>query len=81
MLHTGDADSNSNPPDSISETNIFGKFQGSVQVTELDRIEGVNFIKHQCGSHCLEDSRYQYKENQMRGTNPLLIPIGKAKVY
>ena len=50
--------------------------QGTVGPTELDRFEGVPFVKHQCGSHCIQNPHYQYKENQMRGTNPLLIPIG-----
>ena len=55
--------------------------QGSVQATELNRVEGVPFIKHQCGVNCLADPRYQYNENKMLGTNPLLIPLGIYTLY
>ena len=33
------------------------------------------FVKHQCGPVCLSDPKYKYNEQDMRGTNPLLIPV------
>ena len=38
-------------------------------------MEGVPFVKHQCGPVCLSDPKYKYNEQDMRGTNPLLIPV------
>ena len=54
-------------------------FQGSCERAEIDKVEGVPFIKHQCGVNCLVDPRYQYNQEKMLGTNPLLIPIGTTQ--
>jgi histone-lysine N-methyltransferase SETDB1 len=56
--------------------------KGSVRDLEVEIVEGVNFIKHQCSPLCMDDTKFLYDENKiitkdekLKHFNPLLVPV------